>query len=421
MRLILVSAAEDRLLPPIKVEDVFKKTKGRVTKIRFKDQKGIVNGAEPRDFKPAKTLSGIEKASGLARGVSESVVKFDKASKGIKTSGHLQSACDYISRHGKIDLIDHNGDLLPKDAANERMQQWIDDQEIPASTEDIKRPADARRCIVSCPPGTDPTKLKDAALILGKEIFTEQGYEFVMAVHYRDADHPKEPAHPHAHFLIKAVNNEGKRLNLRKEDLRYIRERFAVIAREHGIELNATSRAVRGKTVKAKPLEQIHYEQKKQNQAQKWAIDRKKKELLAKEQSGGRHRYDEYRRAQLHEALKSGSDLPEHPALKKAKATRVKVEQNMDAYINELRAKGDEQSKHLADGLEKKKKSMRPVESAQQIKLRIAQRKVKERLEQQLKEQGAQGQALASMPRKQSQAQKWAINRKKEQLKNIER
>lgn len=56
---------------------------------------------------------------------------------------------------------------------------------------------------------------------------------------------PNEPDHPHVHLLIKAINSKGKRLNLRKEDLRYLRERFAVIAKKYGIDMNATTRAQR--------------------------------------------------------------------------------------------------------------------------------------------------------------------------------
>ena len=57
-----------------------------------------------------------------------------------------------------------------------------------------------------------------------------------MTLHCRDERHPKEPPHPHVHFLVRATNNLGRRLNLRKADLRYMRERFAVIAKEYGIE-----------------------------------------------------------------------------------------------------------------------------------------------------------------------------------------
>lgn len=47
---------------------------------------------------------------------------------------------------------------------------------------------------------------------------------------------------------------------MRKSDLKFMRERFAAIAKEHGIIMNATPRAARGKTEKAKPLEQVHQE-----------------------------------------------------------------------------------------------------------------------------------------------------------------
>lgn len=378
-----MSFAEDRLLPPIKMVEIFRRTRGKVRKIKFKSG-----------------LSSREKAEKLAKGCKEVLAKLDKASSGIKTADHLQSACDYIDRNGKFDLEDENGDVLNASQAREKMESWIKDQDIKADKEDLKRAADARRFIVSCPSGTDPEMVKMAARELGQEIFAAQGFQYVFTVHYKDKDHPKEPEHPHAHFLIKSISKYKKRLNLRKADLRYIRERFAVIAKKYGIDLNATSRAVRGKDERAKTQAQIHEEirrKKAQSQAQKWAINRKKKNLKEK-----LHPYDQHRREELVEALKTGKNIEDHPILKKAKKTRQQVKDNANAYISELKNSGKKEDLELAEKLEKTFSKMKDVKSLQQKKLEASKLKIKERLQQK---------------KMQTQAQKWAIERKKKLLK----
>ena len=60
---------------------------------------------------------------------------------------------------------------------------------------------------------------------------------------------------------------------------------------------------------------------------------------------------------------------------------------------------------HLPKKLKERYSRLSSVESAQQLKLRIAKRKLAEKLAEQNKPSG-----------KQSQAQKWAIHRKKQQL-----
>jgi hypothetical protein len=50
------------------------------------------------------------------------------------------------------------------------------------------------------------------------------------------------------HLVVKAVSEEGNRLNIRKATLRGWRRAFAQHLREHGITANATERAVRGQT-----------------------------------------------------------------------------------------------------------------------------------------------------------------------------
>jgi hypothetical protein len=62
--------------------------------------------------------------------------------------------------------------------------------------------------------------------------------------------HTDEP-HPHVHLLVKAVSEQGERLNIRKETLRRWRSGFAEQLRARGVAANATERAVRGQSRKA--------------------------------------------------------------------------------------------------------------------------------------------------------------------------
>ena len=108
---------------------------------------------------------------------------------------------------------------------------------------------------------------------------------------------------------------------------------------------------------------------------------------------------------ELRAALETGKELADHPILRKAKATRSKVLENVAAYIKELQKNGDAEDKVIAKKLRERYSRLSSVESAQQLKLRIAKRKLAEKLAEQNKPSG-----------KQSQAQKWAIHRKKQQL-----
>jgi HAMP domain-containing protein len=67
---------------------------------------------------------------------------------------------------------------------------------------------------------------------------------------YALALHTDEP-HPHVQLVLKAVSEQGVRLN-KKATLRHWRSEFARNLRLLGVEANATERAVRGETRKAK-------------------------------------------------------------------------------------------------------------------------------------------------------------------------
>jgi type IV secretion system T-DNA border endonuclease VirD2 len=52
--------------------------------------------------------------------------------------------------------------------------------------------------------------------------------------------------------VLKAVNEQGERLNIKKATLRHWRSEFARNLRLLGVEANATERAVRGQVMKAR-------------------------------------------------------------------------------------------------------------------------------------------------------------------------
>jgi hypothetical protein len=63
--------------------------------------------------------------------------------------------------------------------------------------------------------------------------------------------HTDEPQ-PHVHLVLKVVNEQGVRLNIKRATLRHWRSEFARNLRLLGVEANATERAVRGQGMKAK-------------------------------------------------------------------------------------------------------------------------------------------------------------------------
>ncbi|MBQ3679414.1 MAG: hypothetical protein II929_07890 [Succinivibrio sp.] len=379
--------------------------KGRVC--RIKSNKTLSGSS----YSPQKLLSAHDKASGIVNSKAECFVKVDKASSGIKTGKHLHDAAKYIARNSDIDLENEDGVILKKSDLKLEINEWITDQAIPDSDADLakqegkegkRRPADARRLIISCPKGTDPEAFKKAVREFAEETLKSKGYRYVFGMHCKSEMHPNEPDHPHIHILIKSVSFDKRRLNLRKSDLRQMRERFAVIARQYGIELNATNRAVRAQNYKAKTAERWHQKKKakeaarspeeraraeqakehirkrkaaernsKQSQEQKWAFKRKRDEMKSTTKV---HPYEQARENELFQVIRTGQKLNEPEAVKKARKTREKVKENMKAYAKALKQEGDID---LASKLESKADNLKPMKTMQETVLEKVKIKLK--------------------------------------------
>lgn len=158
----------------------------------------------------------------------------------------------YLNRAGKVDLETDDGLVLKgRDAAKAVVDDWDLDLDELRPTADLK-PRGVRRppklvhkLMFSMPPGTPPEKVLAAVKNLTRE-------EFALKHRYAMVLHTDEP-HPHVHVVVKAMGDDGRRLNIRKATLRHWRREFARHLRELGVAANATERAARGVTRPQKP------------------------------------------------------------------------------------------------------------------------------------------------------------------------
>lgn len=155
-------------------------------------------------------------------------------------SKHLQ----YIGRKGEVDLETDTGEKAH--SAHELLEDWdleLDEYRSWAglSTTDRKHPPRlVHKVLFSMPAGTPSGKVLTAVQNFCREEFALK-HRYVMALH---TDEP----HPHVHVLIKAINEQGERLNIRKATLRRWRADFARHLRALGVPANATQRYVRGES-----------------------------------------------------------------------------------------------------------------------------------------------------------------------------
>jgi len=155
----------------------------------------------------------------------------------------------YISRKGQLPLENqHRERIEGVESIKEAHASWdLDMQRMRSGKSEPLHPT--FNIIFSMPARTDPEKMANAVVDFARERF--QGHQFVIALHTNDtdpADNP--PEHPHVHLILRAEDENGQRIYIRKSDLRIWREEFAARLRAHGLNANATSRAQRGKTLK---------------------------------------------------------------------------------------------------------------------------------------------------------------------------
>ena len=186
----------------------------------------------------------VEQIARTVRRTPEVMVKV--LPRGAQRAGAVCNHLDYIGRKGELELeTDDGGRLQGRDAGEQLVEDWDLDLESDRRGVGLAsaRQGSAKlvhKIMLSMPPGTPAKGVLQAARNFARE-------EFALKHRYALVLHTDEP-HPHAHLVVKAMSEQGVRLNIKKATLRAWRHEFARHLRQQGIAANATERVVRGET-----------------------------------------------------------------------------------------------------------------------------------------------------------------------------
>ena len=197
-----------------------------------------------RGVMPEDRLSPFE-VQHIARTVGRTPEVMVKVTGGGKTKAAAVGYLQYIDRRGELEIETDAGDVLKgPDVAEELATDWDLDTAAalaggPYSGRSGRKPVKlVHNVVLSMPVGTPPLQVLIAARAFAREQFAFK-HRYALVLH-------TDQGHPHVHLAIKAVSEQGSRLNIRKATLREWRQQFAHHLREQGIAANSTERAVRG-------------------------------------------------------------------------------------------------------------------------------------------------------------------------------
>lgn len=224
---------------------------------------------------------------------------------------------DYIGRQGDLALEGDDGFPLHEWAGRDFIEDWgLDIDELRPDANLTALPVHKPRKLVhklvfSMPLGTPPQKVLSAVRNFAREEFHGQ-HRYAMVLH---TDEP----HPHVHLVLRAISEEGVRLNIKKATLRHWRSQFARHLRGLGVAANATERAVRGEGRKS--MKDGIYRASRRGES---TYVREQAEVVARELAG------------------SGSVQPE-PGKQTLLEMRVAIQRGWQSVADKLAQQGDRQ------------------------------------------------------------------------------
>ena len=199
--------------------------------------------------------------------------------RGGQNLGAVRRHFEYLNRKGALEIETDDGKRLGgKGFERALIDDWdldLDEDRRSAHLEsrpNRRPPKLVHKVLFSMPPGTLPQKVLEAVKNFARE-------EFGLKHRYAMVLHTDEP-HPHVHMVVKAVSEQGKRLNIRKATLRGWRQEFARHLRALGVPANATERAVRGENRSPK-LDGIYRAEQRGESRRVWArVEQVNRELV---------------------------------------------------------------------------------------------------------------------------------------------
>src|SRR5580692_7325520 len=142
-----------------------------------------------------------------------------KVSGGARTLAGVEQSVRYVGRDGKVGLESDTGDRLGmKGFESALVSDWNLELEARAryTQRSIRVPRKplklVHNLIFSMPPGTPPQLLLKAVRKLARTQFGSD-HRHALVLH-------ADERHPHVHVIVKAMSEQGERLNIRKATLR---------------------------------------------------------------------------------------------------------------------------------------------------------------------------------------------------------
>jgi hypothetical protein len=225
------------------------------------------------------TPTEIERIARTVARAPEVMVKVSGGAKSLRgASAHLR----YIDRQGRLEVETDQGEGLKGRGTERRLLADWELDVLEAEARSPYRGVPGRRpakilhnVVLSMPSGTSPPKLLAASKAFAREQFALK-HRYAMVLH-TDQDHP------HVRLVIKAVSEDGRRLNIRKATLREWRREFARQLRAEGVAANATERAVRGEI--RKPLRDGIYRAARRSESRH--VQQRVERILTQLRNGG--------------------------------------------------------------------------------------------------------------------------------------
>jgi Relaxase/Mobilisation nuclease domain len=182
----------------------------------------------------------------IARTVASVPEVLVRVSGGGREVGAVRAHLRYIGRHGRVTLETDDGPVTTMKEVHALLDDWnLEGDELEGRRRYTGRPGRkspklVHNIIFSMPEGTQPNKVQQAVRRFGHEQFALR-HRYAMALH-------TDTGKPHVHLVVKALSEQGERLNITPPLLREWRREFARHLRALGVPANATDRAIRGES-----------------------------------------------------------------------------------------------------------------------------------------------------------------------------